>query len=148
MATADGKPLGLMNTPHAPMAAVAPVLREDMRAGQHIGNYSFEYSTTSVDTEASTSTWMPLPVGNPTAAAKYWNNAGEESVGHKRVLLARPPTGAKAIRVTVSSHFATAAQIPKLRDVTVYDWSCVGLDGKPLPAACAAAGKKSCLASD
>lgn len=59
----------------------------------------------------------------------YFYAGVQIGVGHKRILVldlsktedAR--SSVVAVGVTVHAHFATGDQVPKLRDVVLYDWS-------------------------
>ena len=93
------------------------VVREDQTAGQLIGDYDLEC------TGGGDGAWEPCVLAALPGVIPATPNAG---VGHKRVLLLGPLASGQPIaglRMIVSSHYATGAQIPTLRDMALYDWS-------------------------
>jgi hypothetical protein len=92
------------------------VLREDQREGQLIGNFSLECQFNS-----SASAFLPCEsIGLANVIPKQLG-AG---VGHKRIFVLGQPAGSRlfAIRLWVQSHYATGAQVPTLRDMSLYNW--------------------------
>jgi alpha-L-fucosidase len=91
------------------------VLEEDLRNGQLIGNYSLMCCASD-----SGESWQPCPMGSLSDAIASTLFPG---IGHKRILMLALDAPLRGIRVMVTSHFATGAQIPTLRRIALHNWS-------------------------
>lgn len=97
-------------------ANMSIVLREDQRDGQLINQFHLECKdTTATD-------FSPCSMGELTKVIP--SNMPATGIGHKRILMLANQASLAALRVVVDSSFAQQhAQVPRLRDIVLYDWS-------------------------
>ena len=101
------------------------VIREDQTAGQLIGNYSLQCQHMCDDncpqqSKIEAGPWEPCEMGELPGVIS--NTTQLEGVGHKRIFMLNVGAPLVAIRLAVSSHYATGKQTPGLRDFALYDW--------------------------
>ena len=99
-----------------PLAAtnVSIVLREELSAGQLIGNFSLACR------EAGDDAWAPCAMGS--LGDGVIPAIPGPGIGHKRILLIAPRGALTGIQLRVDSHFADAGQRPTLRSIELFDW--------------------------
>ena len=93
------------------------VLEEDLTEGQLIGDYSLLC-------RVGAGSWKPCDLGSlstdgtPAIPAKL-----VAGIGHKRILMLKLGSPLLGLRLVVATHFATAGQVPQLRQAVLYDWA-------------------------
>eukprot|EP00040_Diaphanoeca_grandis_P029076 m.169306 g.169306 ORF g.169306 m.169306 type:complete len:509 (-) comp31560_c7_seq1:37-1563(-) len=103
-----------------PPTNMSVVIREDQTQGQLIGGYNLECQWSN-----DTTHWSLCPMIGLTGVIP--KDPMMVGVGHKSIVVMGPPTSPArtltSVRVNVTSHYATGAQVPALRDVALYDWA-------------------------
>eukprot|EP01051_Picozoa_sp_SAG22_P005655 SAG22_NODE_342_length_11973_cov_10.127927_4_plen_240_part_00 len=109
------------------------VLMEDLSAGQLIGNFSLlcqsECAAADVDSGGCTAgaePWKPCELGMlaglPPSPHPIFPKDLAAGVGHKRIVLLAAGSPLLGLRLVVKTHYATGAQVPRLRSMELYDW--------------------------
>ncbi len=111
-------------------ANMSLVLREELKDGQLIGNFSLEclYLHGESPSTLNDDTWTSCKLLSMTGVIPSTPLAA--GIGHKRIFMIGADSNKEAvtsklagIRVVVASHYATGMQSPSLRDMALYDWS-------------------------